>query len=295
MIEHGATIGRMERLEKHIAHPRSFVALVIALVIWILSMLGTSWTERWSALFNCWLEWWPEMSFAEQSIFLLAGAAVGFFAGQAADYLRVTRHKKQVATAVYAEVANRLARCAHDYKAPWGASWGPDEADEFARQRDPYSLVKFLPQPPMVFPSLGDSIALLPPKAISPLIDFYFRLEAWRRDLSAVSEGKGNYDIETVVTLTYRLGETLEPGRDALRALKYGVKNSVELDRDICGSFRHLTDTLECEVNDLVSQIGSRDLNDASGAVRRFIDRRKSEALATIVRTHDFDPPVDDV
>ena len=137
-------------------------------------------------------------------IWLFAGAFIGFLATLVVDYFRHKREKKQVTIAVYTELANRLARCTHDHINPWGEAWDTDKAKDFAASRSNISLKTFLAQAPMVFPSLGASVALLDTKAISPLIDFYFHLDAWNRDLSTIVELDGAYSAPEVRWLIYR-------------------------------------------------------------------------------------------
>ena len=184
---------------------------------------------------------------------LLVGGGVVIVATLVVDYFRHEREKKQVTIAVYTELANRLARCTHDHIDPWSEAWDTDKAEKFRGRWPHKSLKKFLAQAPMVFPSLGPSIALLDTKAISPLIDFYFRLDAWNRDLSAIAETEPLYNAKHVQWLIYRLGETLKPGSDALNALKRSIDEPESIDKDICRSFDNLEESLEIEVGKRVS------------------------------------------
>ena len=120
-------------------------------------------------------------------------AAVSFLANLGLDWRRKRKERKDVATALYQEVANRAGRCAHDYIEPWRHPFGEatKQGVRSIEGRSIPGLVKFLPQDPVIYPRLAEKLAFIDEEALARLIDFYYHHLAWGRDLKIyVNEGE---------------------------------------------------------------------------------------------------------
>lgn len=146
---------------------------------------------------------------------------------------RVIRRKGQaddLARVLYEELADRVARCWFDYEDPWSKYLSA------TKPLDTFTLRKYSPVLPIIYPSAASQIALLEGNASQALIRFYFRLAAWERDLEniATDQERSNNGIVPAAKLRLlgkRLRQTLGPGLDALEVLGKRVPDWDEIDR----------------------------------------------------------------
>jgi hypothetical protein len=161
------------------------------------------------------------------SILLGAGLALG--AAFTIENWKRYRLTKDLASALYYELANRVARCWIDFDAPWAAHWHqPPRVDRFA-------VSKFLPEPWTIFKANADKIALFPVEVPAALMGFYFRLWVVDRDIAKAREegaagksddiGSGNVQL-----IASRFAATLRPGKEALEALGGLVREHATID-----------------------------------------------------------------
>jgi hypothetical protein len=88
------------------------------------------------------------------------------------------------------------------------------------------SVSKFRPVDPVVYPAVASKLGLLNPEAVFPILQFYFRLDALRREIDVLLTDE-IYDSETKFAkvrrrlrlITTRFREALQPGRLALEKL----------------------------------------------------------------------------
>lgn len=158
-----------------------------------------------------------------ESLGTLGDVVVGGVVALAASYYIEQSRRGQLgrdlAAALYYELANRVARCVVDFNDPWSARWEnpPKHLTRFAPG-------KFVPEQPVVFNSNADKMALLPEEVPGALMGFYFRLMTVGRDIANAGEegaaaisyniGEGNMKL-----IARRFGATLIPGKAALVAL----------------------------------------------------------------------------
>jgi hypothetical protein len=132
-----------------------------------------------------------------------------------------------LALALYVELAERVARCCFDAEAPWKNYLDMMKCN--SANMTAFRLRKFLPDEPIVYQSTAGQIAMLGNNAAQPLLKFYYRLAAWRRDLENMAEiSDGNLvgvGPDSVNFLAKRLRQTLAPGLCALQALEPLVDN----------------------------------------------------------------------
>lgn len=158
-------------------------------------------------------------------IFVLVGGLLTVATTLVAEESRNAVKVKSLARALHIELADRLARCCFDFEAPWGAYVAGRSTRPMGRVR----LLKFEPVQPIIYRAAAAEIALLPSDAPQALLQFYYALDAWRRDLTNTAP---NWDAETgpppatTSLLALRLFQTLRPGLAALTALGEHVPNA---------------------------------------------------------------------
>ncbi len=153
---------------------------------------------------------------------VLLGALIGAVMVIYHDYRRRMAEAASVAEALYQEIADRAARCCHDFMAPWQRHLiAPnDQKDVMDLKR----VLKFRPADPIVYPDIGIKMAHLKPGISSPVIHFYFRLDAWRQDIDHWRERGEDRKLSPKECQLFakRFGETLSPALEALEALERG-------------------------------------------------------------------------
>lgn len=153
--------------------------------------------------------------------FLVIGAIIAVVAVLIADAVKRPAQARDLGRALHAELSDRVARCCSDCEHPWHAylnsnNYHPGEMDSVR-------LRKFSPVPPVIYPSTANQIAILKGNAPEALIQFYYRLAAWERDINsiAVESQRNGAEVapEAIHLLAIRVHQTLAPGLRALQAL----------------------------------------------------------------------------
>ena len=159
--------------------------------------------------------------------FLILGGLLAVFASLLSETIKRPAQARDLARALYEELADRVARCCFDFEAPWQGYFLKTNRDTMHWFR----LRKFSPEPLVIFPSAASQLALLGDDAPQALIRFYVRLAAWKRDVDNLAESLAQRsDIERAAEtrddslemlrfLAQRLRQTLAPGLRALQAL----------------------------------------------------------------------------
>ncbi|MGX1168648.1 hypothetical protein AB7M16_004914 [Bradyrhizobium sp. USDA 372] len=108
----------------------------------------------------------------------IVGSAISFGAVTHHDNRRQKQEIKAMRASLYAEIVDRVARCANDYIEPW-RDWGARKiASEDA---------KFLPSLPLVLPAVAGKLGLLDAEILLAVTQFYFRLSVLRDAIELVS------------------------------------------------------------------------------------------------------------
>lgn len=158
--------------------------------------------------------------------FLVIGALLGIYPAFFIEEFKHRRELEQLAAAIHYELANRVARCCFDFENPWSKMLSSPQDIPVFRVR------KFVPERPIIYPSAGVQIASL--TAAQAIIEFYFRLAAWERDIrnSADAFDGARVPSDHVRFLANRLRETLEPGKRALDAVSESITNAEQIERE---------------------------------------------------------------
>lgn len=154
----------------------------------------------------------------------IIGAAISIGAVNYHENRRRDREIKAMEVSLYAEIADRAARCANDYIKPW-KSW--------ENRKLTSDVKKFRPTSPAVLPAVAGKLGLLDARTLLAVTQFYFRLSALSDAFEfAASEAKpdDSNQGELVDMIQRRLRSCFEP---ALRALeRLDVPNSDQFDRE---------------------------------------------------------------
>lgn len=152
-----------------------------------------------------------------------------------ATHLDNRRGKQEIVAlkaSLYAEIADRAARCANDYIKPW-KGWKNRQLNSEVR--------KFCPTPPAVLPAAAGKLGLLDAKSLLAVTQFYFRLSALREAfefVAADAKPDGSNQSEQVEMIQGRLRSCFGP---ALRSLeRLDVPNWAEFDQEATEIYPHL-------------------------------------------------------
>jgi hypothetical protein len=189
--------------------------------------------------------WLSATGGAHQAFWTLMGTIVG-----SASAFFITRHvaafnrqneANDIATSLHAEIADRAARCLNDFIAPWRTFREPAE-DTKLRPRS--WIGKFRPVDPIVYPSIGAKLGLLKPEAVFPVVQFYFRLDALRRELDLLlededygAEGKFAKTRGRLRLIATRFQSTLGPALLALE--KLNVPNAARIEEEARNAYHY--------------------------------------------------------
>ena len=178
--------------------------------------------------------------------FFVAGGLLITIVELVRDAIRRPIQARDLARAIYGELANRVARCVFDFEDPW-ERWlhekncGPTEVDILR-------LRKFIPVSPIIYPATCTQFGLLSGRTIQAIIRFYVTLAIYQKDMEHVANHHERHSLfhvqlQQVAFLAERLRRTLSPGLDALRELSSMVEDYEELDavaiRDADALFKH--------------------------------------------------------
>ncbi len=184
---------------------------------------------------------WTERDFLTNVGFLVLGALLAVFVSLLSEAIKRPQQSRDLARALYEELADRVARCCFDFEDPWG-----DYADSrrLNDKRDAFSMLKFLPESPTIFEATADQLALLGEDAPGALIRFYYCHAAWRRDLanraSELQRTGRDATPDELVFLGERLKQTLAPGLKALQTLSPFVGKHASIDETAIAGYDDL-------------------------------------------------------
>ena len=102
----------------------------------------------------------------------LVGGSIGIFGTTYHDRRRRKLELEELKASLYAEIADRAARCVNDYLKPW-RRWEPTAANPLTRER----VAKFRPKDPLIFNAVAGKLGLLPADVLIPVMEFYYRLD----------------------------------------------------------------------------------------------------------------------
>src|SRR5689334_6866247 len=171
---------------------------------------------------------------------ILVGAALTLTATSVVEQWKRNRLKKDLAVAIYHELATRVARCCVDFDKPWSEYWkNPVPLSRF-------TVRKFRPEPGTIFDANADKLALFETNQAAALIEFYFRLGVVRRDIDNLSDeptessGLGSKAIQMIAS---RFAASLDPGLKALNALATLVPDHASIETAALEAIAKLSST----------------------------------------------------
>jgi len=171
--------------------------------------------------------------------FLILGALASVFTTLLSEAGRRETLKRDLAVALYVELADRAARCCIDMERRWKQYF--DTRNCQSANVNVVTLRKFTPEDPLVFPSVAGQIALLGTDAARAMVRFYYRLTAWRRDIDAVASSgllsSGYVHPEFLRSLAGRLRETVIPALDALKILSSIVEEHESIEASAIAAY----------------------------------------------------------
>ena len=175
--------------------------------------------------------------------FLVAGASIATITQLAVESARRVQQARDLARALYEELANRVARCLFDYEKPW-EQW-IDRSNCVVGEVDLLRLRKFIPIAPTIYPAIAGQIALLEGTAPQAVIRFFAALAIYQNDMTGVAQycETNNFDHaapDQICILAERLRRTLAPGLAALQALSSMVDTYEEIDAAAIGELDRL-------------------------------------------------------
>ncbi|WP_338692446.1 hypothetical protein V5279_40855 [Bradyrhizobium sp. 26S5] len=141
----------------------------------------------------------------------ILGSAISFGAVTYHDNRRQKQEIEAMRASLYAEIVDRVARCANDYIEPW-RNWGARKiVSEDA---------KFMPSLPLVFSAVAGKLGLLDADILLAVTQFYFRLSVLRDAIELVSGTPDTSEAircQRVEMIQRRLLSCFDP---AIRSLK---------------------------------------------------------------------------
>jgi hypothetical protein len=173
---------------------------------------------------------------------VLAGGAIGYFITNLHDRQRRKQEIADLKVSLYAEIADRAARCVNDYLKPWR-----DLKITSSNSLPAGRVEKFRPTDPVVFPGVAGKIGLLGPTALLAVTQFYFRLDALSQAIESICNDYKRHENEEWVKardeahvrlIVDRMRSCFEP---ALRAIeKLDFPGAAAFDLDAAQVYPHL-------------------------------------------------------
>ncbi len=105
--------------------------------------------------------------------FLVIGGLITTITSLVSERIKRPSQARDLARALYMELADRVARCCFDCEVPWNNYLSAPE------KMNSFRLRKFSPIPPVIYSSTAGQVAILEddaPQAPQAIIRFYFRL-----------------------------------------------------------------------------------------------------------------------
>ncbi|WP_426433854.1 hypothetical protein [Bradyrhizobium genosp. P] len=161
----------------------------------------------------------------------LVGSGISFGAVAFHDDRRQANEIKAMEASLYAEIVDRVARCANDYIKPWRNFTRRIESED----------AKFLPSLPLVLPAVAGKLGLLDAEILLAVTQFYFRLSVLRDAIELVSKEpktSEEFRLQRVEMIQKRLLSCFGP---ALRSMELlGVADYKKFDQEAVRVYPHL-------------------------------------------------------
>lgn len=159
---------------------------VLASVLALLVMIAAPVLKADTTHFSDWLGFWGAIVGGSMT---LLGAIAAWFAVQRQIKEQRRLAEEQAASelaslgaSIYAEIADRAARCLNDYIEPW-SGWENGRLE-------PTIVNQFLPQKAVVYPGVVEKLGLLDQAVVVAAVQFYSRLSAVEQTMEFVARDK---------------------------------------------------------------------------------------------------------
>lgn len=173
-----------------------------------------------------------DQPFLANVAFLTIGVLLAIIIDLSREAIRRPRQARDLARAIYEELANRVARFVFDFEDPW-SKW-IDEKNCRPGEVSELRLRKFMPIPPVIYPATAAQMSLLQDGAQQAIILFYVSLAVYIQDMKDIADHcqRNNIDVplDRVAFLAGRLHRTLSPGLEALEKLSEMVEGHEKID-----------------------------------------------------------------
>jgi hypothetical protein len=116
------------------------------------------------------------------------GALGTYIVTRILDSGRRRNEAKDISRSLYSEIADRAARSLNDYLQPWRSIGTSSDSITIER------VGKFRPVNAIVYPGVAAKLGLLAPTALFLIMQFYFRLDAIRREIDDLARDYGPKD-----------------------------------------------------------------------------------------------------
>lgn len=184
------------------------------------------------AAFAALLHDYPNLDPRNAWLVIIAPSLSGVFIAFLVNALNAQREKKtreeefqKYRLAILHELSNRVAACVIDYHLPWKGYGHINNKTN----RSLKAVYKFKIPDPVIYPSAGSTLGKMRPNTVKAIIHFYNSFFRWKREIvdaeySAKRKDKNGHDVYYVNSsdlrrMSRRLGETIEPGLAALKAM----------------------------------------------------------------------------
>jgi hypothetical protein len=177
-------------------------------------------------------EAWPVVGAISGAIL---GAFGTFYVSRHFEKQRLEKENRTIAASLHAELVDRAARCANDYVAPWR---DVQQSRPPAKLLGPDWVEKFRPVESVVYLRVSDKLGMLPSDALFSVVQFYFRLDAVRREIDGiVRDFTPGSDIKVLDyarlgRVALRFYESLTPVLTALERLNVDRALDIETEAD---------------------------------------------------------------
>lgn len=104
--------------------------------------------------------------------FLVLGALIAIFTTLLGDVAKRPAQARDLARALYEELADRVARCCFDCEVPWSDYLDRNNENSAFANMDSFRLRKFSPGSPIIYSSTASQLAILENDAPQALVKF---------------------------------------------------------------------------------------------------------------------------
>ena len=118
---------------------------------------------------------------AAKAGYVVIGILVSTVLQAAVEAYKKQQEAIEVATSLYEELADRVARCLFDFEEPWSSWYKGNQG--WGGVLDEKRVRKFMPISPVIYPALAGKLSTIGDNVPQPVIAFYTSLANLRQDM----------------------------------------------------------------------------------------------------------------